>query len=188
MIRKNLFLQLAFAKETCFSNKPLDILNHYNPKIKLNFFLFLCVQEKQFISFSTSTHYRWRSTRLFRHYTRWRSCCLFSWLKRLVAIFFTKKNESAVWILMCSMLHSEEWSQVYPYWGENWKMTVNNKNLSPQREYCNVGFVLYTMRCVWLIIDNFDNIRTNTTDQSQLTVGLWPIFEPLGTPRNTCTA
>ena len=89
---------------------------------------------------------------------------------------------------MCSMLHSEEWSQVYPYWGENWKMTVNNKNVSPQREYFHVCFILYTMPCVWLIIDNFDNIRTNTTDQSQLTVGLWPVSKPVGTPRNTCSA
>ena len=93
--------------------------------------------------------------------------------------FFTKKTESAVWILMCSMLHSEEWSQVYPYWGENWKMTVNNKNVSRQREYFNVCFILYTMRWVWLLFDNFENIRTNKTDQSQLTVGTWSVLSLL---------
>ena len=145
----------------------------------------MCLKEKQFISFSTSTHYRWKSTRLFRHYTRWRSCCLFSWLKRLVAIFLLNKMnlQCGFWCARCSILKNDPRFIRIEGKTEKWPSTTR---MFLAREYFNVCFILYTLRWVWLLFDNFDNICTNKTDKSQLTVGIWSVFEPVGTPRNTC--
>ena len=99
--------------------------------------------------------------------------------------FFTKKMnlQCGFWCARCSILKNDPRFIRIEGETEKWPSTTR---MFLARECFNVCFILYTMCRVWLLFDNFDNIRTNKTDQSQLTVGIWSVFEPVGTPRNTC--
>ena len=113
----------------------------------------------------------------------------------LSKVKFCEHNKSMLVIFLAKKLNLQCGFWCAPFWRMIPGLSVLRGKLkndrqqqecfSPERIF---SCLLYTMRCVWLIIDNFDNIRTNTTDQSQLTVGLWPVFKPVGTPRNTCSA